>query len=48
MAWEMVGYGASIPEGRDRDISVGRQAEYLVAWMRERGIERAVRRITPT
>lgn len=42
LAWEMVGYGASIPEGRDRDISVGRQAEYLVQWLRAMGIERAV------
>jgi pimeloyl-ACP methyl ester carboxylesterase len=35
MAWEMVGYGASIREGWDRDISVARQAEYLAGWMRE-------------
>lgn len=42
MAWEMVGYGASIEEGRDRDISVGRQAEYLAAWMREAELESAV------
>lgn len=26
LAWEMVGYGASIPEGEGRDISVARQA----------------------
>ena len=32
LAFEMVGYGSSIPEGRGRDISVARQAEYLVAW----------------
>ncbi|MDP9455464.1 MAG: alpha/beta fold hydrolase [Actinomycetota bacterium] len=38
MAWEMVGYGASIPEGRDRDISVARQAGYLADWMREVGL----------
>ena len=31
LAFEMVGYGASIPEGRDRDISVARQADYLFA-----------------
>lgn len=42
LAWEMVGYGESIPQGRGRDISVARQAAYLVAWMRELGIERAV------
>lgn len=41
MAWEMVGYGASIEEGRDRDISVAKQADYLVAWMREVGLESA-------
>jgi pimeloyl-ACP methyl ester carboxylesterase len=42
MAWEMVGYGASIEEGRDRDISVARQADYLAAWMREVGLESAL------
>jgi pimeloyl-ACP methyl ester carboxylesterase len=26
MAWEMVGYGASIEAGRERDISVAKQA----------------------
>jgi len=39
MAWEMVGYGASIEEGAGRDISVGRQADYLAAWMREVGLD---------
>lgn len=42
LAWEMVGYGGSIPEGRGRDISVRQQAEYLVAWLRTIGVERAV------
>ncbi|EAR51797.1 probable oxidoreductase-putative hydrolase involved in aromatic ring cleavage [Oceanicola granulosus HTCC2516] len=42
LAWEMPGYGALIPEGRERDISVAKQADYLVAWMRELGIGRAV------
>ncbi len=41
MAWEMVGYGASIEEGRDRDISVAKQADYLASWMREIGLEGA-------
>ncbi len=41
MAWEMVGYGASIEEGRDRDISVAKQAEYLAAWLEEVGLESA-------
>lgn len=42
LAWEMVGYGASIPEGRERDISVARQADYLLAWLKHLGIDRAV------
>ncbi len=42
LAWEMVGYGASIPEGRDRDISVGRQADYLVSWLKHLGLDRVV------
>ena len=42
LAWEMVGYGASMEEGRDRDISVARQAEYLASWMRELELEGAV------
>ena len=42
LAWEMVGYGASIPEGRNRDISVARQADYLIEWLRHLGIEKAV------
>lgn len=42
LAWEMVGYGASIPEGRERDISVGRQADYLVSWLKHLGIEQAI------
>ncbi len=51
LAWEMVGYGGSIGQGRDRDISVARQAEYLRAWLDAMGIERAVlaaREIGPT
>jgi pimeloyl-ACP methyl ester carboxylesterase len=42
LAWEMVGYGGSIPEGRDRDISIGRQVDYLADWMREAGLDGAV------
>lgn len=41
MAWEMVGYGASIEEGWDRDISVAKQADYLAAWMRRVDLESA-------
>ena len=39
MAWELVGYGDSIPAGRGRDIGVSRQAEYL---LRATGIDRAI------
>lgn len=42
LAWEMVGYGESIPEGRDRDISVRAQAGHLLDWLDEMRIERAV------
>lgn len=42
LAWEMVGYGASIPEGRDRDISIARQADYLLAWMQAIDMDAAV------
>jgi len=42
LAWEMVGYGASIPEGRHRDISVARQADYLLAWLRALDVHQAV------
>lgn len=42
LAWEMVGYGSSIPEGRDRDISVAAQAGYLADWMAAQGIDKAV------
>ena len=38
----MVGYNASIPDGGTRDISVQRQADYLVGFLRHLGIERAV------
>lgn len=42
LAWEMVGYGESIPEGRGRDISVQAQAGYLLDWLDALHIERAV------
>ncbi len=38
----MVGYGDSIPAGRGRDISVARQADYLLDWLDAMEIERAV------
>jgi pimeloyl-ACP methyl ester carboxylesterase len=42
LAWEMVGYGASMNEGRNRDISVAKQADYLAEWMRAMGLDQAV------
>jgi len=42
LAWEMVGYGASIPQGRDRDISVARQADYLSTWLRHLNLDSVV------
>jgi pimeloyl-ACP methyl ester carboxylesterase len=42
LAWEMPGYGASIPQGVDNDISISAQADYLVGWMRSQGITKAV------
>lgn len=38
----MVGYGGSIPMGEGRDISVARQADYLLAWLDALEIDRAV------
>ncbi len=42
MAFEMVGYGQSIAAGRGLDISVGRQADYLLAWCDALDIRRAI------
>lgn len=42
LAFEMVGYGESMAQGRDRDISVARQADYLFAWAQAIGIRSAV------
>ena len=38
LAFEMTGYGESIPAGRDRDVSVGAQADRLNAWIEHLGI----------
>lgn len=42
LAWEMVGFGWSLDAGLERDISVARQAEYLRAWLRQVGVDRAL------
>lgn len=42
LAFEMTGYGQSIPAGRTRDVSVGAQADRLNGWLDHLGIDRAV------
>lgn len=42
LAWEMPGYGQSWHVAAGRDISVGAQADRLLAWMRALDVERAV------
>jgi len=42
LAFEMTGYGESIPAGEGRDLSVGAQADRLNAWLEHLRIERAV------
>lgn len=42
LAWEMVGYGASIPQGAERDISIAAQAANLARWMAHLGLEPAI------
>jgi pimeloyl-ACP methyl ester carboxylesterase len=42
LAWELVGYGSSIPQGEGRDLSAARQAEYMLDWLQTLRIRRAV------
>jgi pimeloyl-ACP methyl ester carboxylesterase len=42
LAFEMIGYGESIPEGRGEDIGLGRQARHLLDWLDALGIRRCV------
>lgn len=42
LAWELVGYGDSIPAGRGRDVSVAAQAGYARAFLDAAGVGRAV------
>ena len=42
LAFEMTGYGDSIPAGEGRDISVSAQADRLLAWLEHLGVARAV------
>lgn len=42
LAFEMVGYGQSIPSGEGRDLSIAAQAGYLRSWLDAIGVDRAV------
>lgn len=42
LAFEMTGYGESIPAGEGRDISVSAQADRLLAWIEQLGLGAAV------
>lgn len=42
LAWELVGFGWSMEQGLDRDISVASQADYLYGWLQHLGIRQAV------
>ena len=42
LAFEMIGYGESIPAGEGRDLSISHQAEYLCQWLDHLGVQRAV------
>lgn len=42
LAWEMTGYGASIPDGRGCDLGLSAQADRLLAWLDHLDVERPV------
>lgn len=42
LAWELVGFGRSLPVGMERDLSIPAQASYLRSWLRHLGIRRAI------
>ena len=42
LAWEMVGYAGSIPQGVSRDIAVARQADYFIRWLDALGLGRVI------
>jgi pimeloyl-ACP methyl ester carboxylesterase len=39
LAWEMTGYGSSIPEGIGQDLSLSAQADRLLAWVDALGLD---------
>lgn len=42
LAFEMTGYGTSIPDGKNRDLGLAAQAEHLLRWLDELGSEAPV------
>jgi pimeloyl-ACP methyl ester carboxylesterase len=42
LAFEMTGYGDSIPAGKGSDISVGAQADRMLAWLDHLRIDRVI------
>jgi pimeloyl-ACP methyl ester carboxylesterase len=42
LAWEMLGYGASTGDAGNHDIGLSSQADRLLAWLRQTGVERPV------
>lgn len=40
LAWEMPGYGTSIPDGKGRDLGLAAQAGYLLEWLEALELER--------
>jgi pimeloyl-ACP methyl ester carboxylesterase len=42
LAWEMLGYGASIPDAGDHDIGLSEQADRLLAWLEQANLDEPV------
>lgn len=42
LAWEMTGYGSSIPDGAGLDLGLAAQAERLLAWLDTLGLDKPV------
>lgn len=42
LAWEMTGYGSSIPDGAGRDLGLAAQAERLLGWLDVQDLDRPV------
>ncbi len=42
LAWEMLGYGTSVPDAEGHDIGLSSQADRLLAWLDEMNVEKPV------